>query len=123
VSAHPFGSGEAENLNRFDRSMIMSKSKSASAQNVSSVVKCRAGDLAMYISGCRVGRIVEVIKYYGVVETRDGVLTNAWEVRHSDHDPSSFYFQEDAAMMPIRPGDLKETEETDEILSLGVKQS
>jgi hypothetical protein len=95
--------------------IMAARSKRASARSVSPSLKCKPGDLALYISGCRAGRIVEVIKYRGTVETSDGyVLIDAWQVQHPDHEPDCAYFQEDRLMMPIRPGDLDESE-TDEL--------
>lgn len=102
-------------LNRFARRNAMSKSKRASAQSVSPSLKCRPGDLAIYIAGISAGRIVEVIKYVGAIALSDGsFMTQAWQVQHPDHHPNGTYYQEDRIMLPIRPGDLEEGE-TDEL--------
>jgi hypothetical protein len=106
----------------------MAKSKSVDAQSVSLNTKprCRKGDLAMHITGPDVGRIVDVIEHFPIVKMKDGqILLDAWQVKHSDHvnSPNLNFFKEDKDLLPIRPQDLKETEETDEILSQRVKQS
>ena len=74
-------------------------------------LRCKKGDLAMYITGRYVGKIVDVVEYYGTVAMDDGeVLINAWHVRHPNHEPGITFFREDKAMLPIRPGDLDETD-------------
>ena len=98
-------------------------SKRASAQKVSPVLKCRKGDLALYIAGKRVGRIVEVVKFYPIVEMSNGeVMVDAWMVRHPDHAPDTEYFQRDKYMMPIRPGDLEDTEDDELVRKEGDTQ-
>ncbi|SCX76933.1 hypothetical protein [Nitrosospira sp. Nsp13] len=89
----------------------MAKSKRASAQIVSPVLKCRKGDLAIRLDENFEGQIVEIVEYIGRVdvETR-AVLANAWQILHPTYDPDYHYFCEDKYLLPIRPGDLEETE-------------
>jgi len=120
-SAHPFCSGEAENLNRIDWRMTMSKSKSASAQNVSQNTKprCRKGDLAIVLVGLSAGQIVDVVEHYPEAIMQDGeVMFDVWHIKHQTDDPRVNYFREDKYLLPIRPGDLEETE-TDELILEG----
>ena len=84
-------------------------------------LRCKKGDLAMYLTGWNVGKIVEVVKYYSVVEMDDGeVLIDAWCVRHPNHELDTTFFREDKTMLPIRPGDLDETETDERFLVKGV---
>jgi hypothetical protein len=95
--------------------IMAAQSKRASAQNVSPSLKCRKGDIAIILEGPCVGFVVDVVEYYGVSEMTDGeVLTNAWHIKHHTDDPDWNYFKEDKCLLPIRPGDLDESE-TDEL--------
>ena len=92
----------------------MSKSKSVRSGRRSTDIplRCRKGDLAILLSdGPSAGFIVDVVKYYGTVEMEDGeVLVNAWHIRHPSDEPGWQFFTEDQYLLPIRPGDLDETE-------------
>lgn len=97
----------------------MSKPQGASAQTVSPVLRGRKGDLAILLEGPRIGAIVKVLKYVGALTLSDGqVLVNAWQTHHSSNEPDCDYFKEDKYLLPIRPGELAESE-TEE-LSQGV---
>ena len=73
-------------------------------------LRCKKGDLAIMIKGVRVGRIVEVIGYDGF----DPVYGHEWRIKTSiPLPPNEFWISPDSWMTPIRPGDLKETEETE----------
>ena len=75
-------------------------------------MKCRKGDLAIVLQGPLVGAIVKVLRCAGTLTMSDGeVLVNAWQTHHSSNNPNWDYFKEDRYLLPIRPGDLKETEE------------
>ena len=90
---------------------MKSKSQGASAPIVSLAVRCRKGDLAILLTGPFAGCIVDVIEYHGVIELSDGkVLVDAWLIRHETDEPDTDYFKEDKYLLPIRPGDLDETE-------------
>ena len=98
----------------------VSRSKRASAQSVSPILKCGKGDLAIRLdSGCE-GLIVEVGEYVGTVEglNNPSVISDAWRIHHPSCEAGWRYFCEDKYLLPIRPGDLDETE-TDE---LGLKE-
>lgn len=98
---------------------MAAKSKRASAQTVSPVLRCRKGDLAILLEGRFTGYIVDVVEYYPTVELSDGeVLVNAWHIRHPSDEPGVQYFKLDKYLLPIRPGELAESE-TEE-LSQGV---
>jgi len=116
VPPTPFDIGQAVTQPTF-RSMTMSKSKSASAQNVSQNTKprCRKGDLAIVLVGLSAGQIVDVVKHYPEAKMQDGeVMFDVWHIKHQTDDPRVNYFREDKYLLPIRPGDLEETE-TDEL--------
>ena len=83
----------------------------ASAPVATPVLKCRKGDLAIVLIGPNAGLLVDVAKYCGTIEMSDGqVLINAWQVKHPSDDPDIDYFREDKYLLPIRPGDLEESE-------------
>lgn len=93
----------------------MSKSKRASAQNVPTVLRCREGDLAVLLAGSDVGKFVNVLEFQPFVGTvSHGYKYNVWHIHHPDFDPNFRHCIEDKYLLPIRPGDLDETE-TDEL--------
>ena len=93
-----------------------SKSKGASARNASTVLKCKTGDLAIVLGDCEYeGYVVTVGAYHGPAVMSDGgVMVNAWRVHHFFKGTINRIYMEDKYLMPIRPGDLDETE-TDEL--------
>jgi len=89
----------------------MSKSKRASAQIVSPVLRCRKGDLAFVLAGPRAGYIVDVLEYHPRVVLSNGkVMVDARHTRHPSYDPDVDFFNRDKNLLPIRPGDLEESE-------------
>lgn len=63
-----------------------------------------------------------VVEYAETVTMDDGeVLTRAWHIKHPSDEPNVLFYKEDKYLLPIRPGDLDETQEQDETLSEGVK--
>lgn len=101
----------------------MSKSKSVRSgrRSTDTPLRCKKDDLAMYITGLNVGKIVEVCEYYPAIEMDDGkVLISAWRVRHPNHEAGTTFYREDKTMLPIRPGDLDESETDERYLVRGV---
>lgn len=89
----------------------MSKFQRASAQIVSPFLKCKKGDIAMILTGPYAGQVVDVVKYYSMIDMSSGViLIDAWEIRHPSDPRGTRYFKEDKYLLPIRSGDLDETE-------------
>ena len=110
VPPTPFGSGKAVTQPTY-RSIAMSKPKCASAQIVSPVLRCRKGDLAFVLAGPRAGYIVDVLEYHPRVVLSNGkVMVDAWHTRHPSYDPDVDFFNRDKNLLPIRPGDLEESE-------------
>lgn len=83
-------------------------------------LRCRKGDLAMVIksdAGRAVGKFVDVLEFYGEAHGKD----NCWFVRYEGSTTDMFgtpYVQPDAWLLPIRPGDLDETEEAEKELEM-----
>ena len=80
------------------------------------MLRCRAGDLAFCLKGGSIGLMVEVLKYHGGYVSQNGVYyPHVWMVRVSgqerNHD-GTFFAEDDSNLLPIRPAELKETEET-----------
>ena len=85
------------------------------------MLRCKKGDLAIVIKGVYSGSIVDVLEYVGTKTgiTHDGkieVAQNCWRVS-SPREQIGFhdvllgeFFAEDHHLLPIRPGDLKETD-------------
>lgn len=79
--------------------------------------RCKKGDLAILLEGPYLGYIVDVVEFCGTKKMTDGtVVVNAWIIRHPSFPPTSISISHahDKNLLPIRPGDLDETE-TDEI--------
>lgn len=96
-----------------------SRNKRSSPNSVSPVLKCKTGDLAILLKGNHVGYIVEVLEFQPFVETvRHGYKHNVWHIHHPDFDPNFRHCMEDEYLLPIRPGDLDETE-CDELSLMG----
>jgi hypothetical protein len=97
-----------------------SSSKRASAQSDSPVLKCKTGDIAILLAGKHVGYIVEILEFQPFVLTvSHGYKYDVWHINHPDFDQNFRHCMEDKYLLPIRPGDLDESE-TDEIsLTLG----
>ena len=90
---------------------MAAQSKRASAQIASPVLKCRKGDLAIVLVGPRAGYIVDVLEYHPRVVLGNGkVMVDAWHTRHPSDEPDIDYFNRDKNLLPIRPGDLEESE-------------
>lgn len=79
-------------------------------------LRCRKGDMAMLTKTAQyycVGAIVNVLEFYGdYFDDWDGDHPNCWRIEYR----SQTYIQPDDWMIPIRPGDLDETEETEKKL-------
>ena len=68
-------------------------SKSAPAQTVSPVLKCRKGDLAIRLDKRFPGQIVEVAEYRPTVKWPSGfAMFDAWEVLHPTYEAGYSYF-------------------------------
>lgn len=84
------------------------------------MLRCKKGDLAIVLKSAtgKEGMIVEVGRYFGRVEVDNfaGSMEQAWQVIHSSHSPRFEYFSEDKDLLPIRPDELNETEETEKEL-------
>ncbi|PTQ80728.1 hypothetical protein C8R21_11475 [Nitrosospira multiformis] len=89
----------------------MKKPKSASAQKVSPVLKCRKGDLAIRLDKRFPSQIVEVAEYRPTVKWPSGfAMFDVWKVLHPTYEAGYSYFCEDKYLLPIPPDDLEETE-------------
>lgn len=78
-------------------------------------IRCKTGDIAILLTGPHVGYIVDILEFQPFVETvRHGYKYNVWHINHSDFDQNFRHCMEDEYLLPIRPGDLDETE-TDEL--------
>ena len=81
-------------------------------------LRCKKGDLAIVLRGKRAGYVVEVLDFIGRatgLESRK-VYDDIWAVKVSGktHGRSGRRFGErDTDLLPIRPGDLQETEESE----------
>lgn len=77
-------------------------------------LRCKPGDLAIVVGGsANQGCVVEVLEFAGPMH---GCI-DCWYISHhgQERDPGSGFrwFVPDAEMLPIRPGDLKEVDETE----------
>lgn len=78
-------------------------------------LRCRKGDLAILLTGSYAGIIVDVLEYHSSVTVSNAPpMVDAWHIRHPSDEPRTKYYFEDRYMLPIRPGDLDQTE-TDEL--------
>lgn len=97
--------------------------KGATARNVSPVLKCRKGDLAILLEGPYSGYIVDVVEYCGTRQMTDGeIVVNGWRIQHPSFPPPSITrsYARDKNLLPIRPGDLDESETDERSLVKGV---
>lgn len=86
------------------------------------MLRCKKGDLAIVLTGDNAGRIVEVLDYVGLGSTDKGVFRDLWLISWNGqlHNPitGGRWLCQDWRLLPIRPGDLKETDEK-EVESVG----
>ena len=76
-------------------------------------LRCRKGDLAIRLDNEYSGQIVEVGEYHGTVDfPKFGgkEIFDAWKVLRPSYEAGFSYYCEDKYLVPIRPGDLDETE-------------
>lgn len=87
-------------------------------------LRCRKGDIAIVLRSHtgHEGKIVEVKEFIGYAETRDGTVFNdlwAISIGGVSHAPDGIpYGNSDRNLLPIRPGDLDETQEIEKELEL-----
>jgi hypothetical protein len=74
-------------------------------------LRCRKGDLAIIVRGRRVGHVVTVTDYYRFTPE----YGHEWKIETSFPLPllCDFWFCPDSWLLPIRPSDLQETNETE----------
>lgn len=88
-------------------------------------LRCKKGDLAIALRPAVAGLVVEVRDFIGGAISDCGrPLNNAWFVTWRDDggvaESGSPFAECDNELLPIRPGDLKETEEAEkEVESVG----
>jgi hypothetical protein len=79
-------------------------------------LRCKAGDIAITVAGPRVGRVVEVIRFLGKANSPiENPGEDYWGIEYRGSpfaDTGEWWIARDSYMLPIRPGDLDETEET-----------
>jgi hypothetical protein len=87
-------------------------------------LRCRKGDMA-YDLGYdpeNYGRICTVGEFLGTRRCVDGIFHDMWEISYGDEriNPKTGekWMESDSALLPIRPGDLGETEETERELTV-----
>ena len=77
------------------------------------MLKCRKDDLAivLYSKHDREGALVNVVEFIGAFTSpiHGYVGEDVWKVEHK----GDYHFGRDAWLLPIRPDELKETEETE----------
>ena len=80
-------------------------------------LRCRKGDMAFVVKSFsgREGWMVDVVEYVGTGMTSEGIFPNLWRTSHKN-DGLTSYFSDDSHLLPIRPGDLDESEETEKTL-------
>lgn len=81
-------------------------------------LRCKKGDLAFALRAPVAGRTVEIGDFIGSGISQHGVIhENAWAVTWRDKGSVGTtgrpFAERDCDLLPIRPGDLKETEETE----------
>lgn len=82
------------------------------------MLRCKKGDLAICLRAPVSGRMVEVGEFIGKGLSQRGVIyENCWAVTWRDvgsvGKTGRRFAESDSDLFPIRPGDLKETEETE----------
>jgi hypothetical protein len=81
-------------------------------------LRCRKGDMAIVLDPRHTayGWIVTVLEIYPLARFRGrGLIQDIWEIEHENlsKDSSLPWGCEDKHLLPIRPGDLHETEESE----------
>lgn len=83
-------------------------------------LRCRKGDMAMIVVGHRSGSVVDVLDFCGTRDTCDGVFPDLWYIadrgQETNPENGNHWVCPDSYLIPIRPGDLKETDETEKTL-------
>ena len=76
-------------------------------------MRCKQGDMAydLGLNPRHFGRTCTVGEYRGPCRVIDGrELPNAWQITFSDDKPGEEWVEDDSRLLPIRPGELEETE-------------
>lgn len=85
------------------------------------ILRCREGDMAIVLDPLHqaYGCLVDVKEFLGnitphcVKTGKDRRLINAWHIDHERLPITSIWVCQDRHLLPIRPGDLDEIEETE----------
>jgi hypothetical protein len=88
-------------------------------------LRCKKGDMAIVLYSIRgnEGKIVDVVRFVGEPNWPSDELDGMdyWAISHrgETHNPDGEqWIARDCDLMPIRPGDLQETEETEKDLEM-----
>jgi hypothetical protein len=85
-------------------------------------LRCRKGDMAIMVVGPHSGYIVDVLEYIGNGSCDKGSFNDLWYVAHGKEERNPLtgkrWVARDSSMLPIHPGDLHETEETEKELTV-----
>lgn len=84
-------------------------------------LRCRKGDMAIVLKGAWSGKIVDVVEFVGVMpgNVTGQIYKDIWKIRYQGScysDSGAMRGFPDEYLLPIRPGDLDESEETERVM-------